>query len=549
MHKFIGIGLIIALLLAVLPISAQDVTAEPTSDATLEVTTEVTLEPTLETTSEATSEATMESTSEATMEATSEVTAETTVQITPSATLSATAAPIVPGDGAGISVADQIVLNGMVMIDNVTAPKAGFVSIFATDSNGANAHLVGLAPVQAGTTDNLSVPIDGAMATPFLTAQVHVDDNQPGVFEFGHVTGADMPLTGADAGFPAARAFKIAGIFSFDQQPVNNTVVIASVVSEIGGWLVIHAEANGQPGAVLGQTLLKPGTNPAVKVTLSSDGLTPVVWPMLHVDDTTIGTYEYGTVANADLPIFLGDVTATRPMKLTDAPTVFLADGSPLAAITVPSISASPQTFDSDPNAGLNFMVDNVISVGPGFVDVHADDDGHPSGSLGHTAVLDGQNANVAVMLLPEMNMPITPVVWPMLHSDTNNNGTYDYLMIPGTDLAVVYNGDVVTQMVTLSGSAVATGVPVLNTTPVPTTDLTSTATATGTTPTDIPTPEASVEATSEATVEATSEMTAEPTAENTAESTAEMTEAPTAEATIGTDVTETPTLTATATP
>jgi len=189
MRKFICTGLIIGLLLAMVPASAQEVTAEPTSDATLEVTTEVTPESTLETTSEATSEATAENTAEST----SEVTAETTLTATNQATTiaTATAAPIVPGDGAGITVSDQIVLNGMVLIDNVTAPKAGFVSIFATDSTGANAHLIGFAAVQAGTTDKLSVPIDGAMATPFLTAQVHADDNQPGVFEFGHIAGAD----------------------------------------------------------------------------------------------------------------------------------------------------------------------------------------------------------------------------------------------------------------------------------------------------------------------------------------------------------------------
>jgi hypothetical protein len=348
-----------------------------------------------------------------------------------------------------------------------------------------------------------------------------------------------MPLTGADAGFPAARAFRIAGIFSFDQQPADNTVVIASVISEIGGWLVVHAEANGQPGPVLGQTLLKPGTNAAVQVTLNADGLTPVVWPMLHVDDTTIGTYEFGTVENADLPIFLGDVTATRPMALTDAPTVLLADNTPLDNVTtVPAVSAAPQTFDTDPNSGLNFVVDNVISIGPGFVDVHTDDNGYPSGSLGHSPVLDGQNSGVSVLLMPQMNMPITPVVWPMLHQDTNANGTYDYLMIPGEDLPVVYNGAVVTIMATLSGSAVATMAPVGEMTAVPPTmDMGGTTTATATSPTAIPT------ASSEATSEATSETTPEATSDGTAEATADVTD----EATV--EVTPEMTVTLTATP
>ena len=45
-----------------------------------------------------------------------------------------------------------------------------------------------------------------------------------------------------------------------------STVVVASVISEIGGWLAIHADDNGQIGAVLGQTPLVPGTNPAVMI-------------------------------------------------------------------------------------------------------------------------------------------------------------------------------------------------------------------------------------------------------------------------------------------
>jgi hypothetical protein len=44
-----------------------------------------------------------------------------------------------------------------------------------------------------------------------------------------------------------------------------------------------------------------------------------------------------------------------------------------------------------------------------------------------------------------------------MLHSDTNGNGVYEYLMIPGVDLPVVYNGGVVTIPVSINGSAIGT--------------------------------------------------------------------------------------------
>lgn len=525
MRKLIYFGLIIGLLLMAAPGSAQETaTPEPTVEVTVEPTDEVTAEPTDETTPEATDEATSEATDEATDEATSEATTETTAQVTATATATA---GIVPGDGAEITVSDQIVLNGLVMIDSVTAPEAGFVSIFATDANGANAHLVGIAPVEAGTNENVAVMIDGAMATPFLTAQVHIDNNQPDVFEFGQVAGADMPLTGADAAFPAARAFKIAGIFSYDQQSLDNSVVIASVISEVGGWLVIHAEENGQPGPVLGQTLLAPGTNPAVRVTLAANGQTPILWPMIHVDDTAIGAYEFGTVADADLPIFLGDVTATRPMAITDVPMVVLTDNTPMMEtdpIVIPSVSAAEQVFDANVSPDVVFLVDQAVSVGPGFVDVHADGGGHPSGSLGHAPLLDGENSNVSVPLTPMMTMPITTVVWPMLHSDSNENGVYDYLMLPGEDLPFVYNGAVVTVPVNISGSAI---VPIILTAG-PTVDASITPIATAA-PTSEATADVTDEATDEATAEPTDEATGEPTDEATAEPTDEATDDPTA--------------------
>jgi hypothetical protein len=539
MRKLACVFMVMGMLLAALPSAAQD-TATPTLEATVEVT-ESTAEAT-ESTAEAT-EGTAEVTPESTETGTAEATSETTATVTPGVTVSATAAPVNPPAPSPILVSDQITLNGMVMIDSVTADSQGFVALYATDGNGANAHLVGVAPIPAGTTDNLAIPIDGAMATPFLTAQLHVDNNRVGVFEFGKTEGADAPVTTVDGGRPAAQSFKIAGIFSFDQQPMNNTVVIASVISEIGGWLVIHSEANGQPGPVLGQTLLVPGTNANVKVTLNADGQTPVVWPMLHVDDTTIGTYEFGTVQGADLPIFLGSVTATRPMKLTDAPTTLLADGRPLEATVPPSIADSGQPTDPANNINTGtFVVDQVVSAGPGFVDVHTDEDGHPSASLGSTSVLDGTINGVTVQLAAPVGMSITPIVWPMLHSDTDENGTYEYLMIPGADLPVIYNGGVVT-VPAASGVVLPTNVPSITVTPgpiataVPTT-LVPTIAATGT--------EATAEAT-EVTAEAT-ESTAEAT-----EATAEATE-PTAEATEGTaevtpDLTTTATLTLTATP
>jgi len=359
-----------------------------------------------------------------------------------------------------VQVMSQAVLNGMVTISRVDADAAGFVVIHA-DENGEPGHVVGVAAITAGGADNLAIMIDGAMATPVLHAMLHTDDNTQGVFEYNDNPAADAPLTGGYT------TFTIAAIFAYDQQPIENTVIIASAISETGGWLVVHADNNGSPGPVLGQALINPGTNPAVIVPLAADGQTPVLWPMLHVDDNTVGTYEFGQVEGADAPVVVEGQVATRPMNATETPTVMLADGTMLEGPQTPLIiPAMSQMLDTMTTGGSGeFTVDNVMSIGAGFIDVHADMMGHPAFSLGHTPVADGENTGVVVPLMVPPSMPamtITPMVWPMLHADTNSNGIYEYLKVVGADLPVIYNGAVVTvpTMVGAVDSSMATSEP-----------------------------------------------------------------------------------------
>ncbi len=347
-----------------------------------------------------------------------------------------------PGD-PGIVVEDQVSLNGMVTIASVTADSAGFIVIHA-DENGQPGHVVGVSPVAAGATENLSIMIDGAMATPVLHAMFHIDDGQPGVFEWKADPSLDAPLSGN------VSTFTIAAIVAFDQQPIENTVIIASVISPDGGWLVISADDNGQPGQALGQALVNPGTNPSVIVPLAADGQTPVLWASLAVDDGEIGTFEAGQVEGADAPFSLNGQSAMHPINVAEAPTLLLTDGTPLEIAQVPYIiPAANQVLDtSAPGASGEILIESAFSVGQGFIDVHADDGGHPGVSIGVAPLADGEQMGVIVPVGPPPTMPdmvIPPMVWPMLHSDTNANGVYEYLMIVGADLPVVYNGAVVT--------------------------------------------------------------------------------------------------------
>lgn len=183
---------------------------------------------------------------------------------------------------SSLVVADQLSLDGTVTVTNVTSPSAGFIAIHA-DVDGMPGPVVGIAPLQAGSLDSVQIPIDASGATPTLHAMLHVDDNTTGAFEFERVPGADMPII--TDGQVITYPFRVTAIRAYDQMIVNNAFVVASAVLEAGGWLVIHADDNGAPGPVLGQAPLRPGTNAGVFVPLAAEGQTPVVWPMLHVDD------------------------------------------------------------------------------------------------------------------------------------------------------------------------------------------------------------------------------------------------------------------------
>src|SRR5581483_9079503 len=97
----------------------------------------------------------------------------------------------------------------------------------------------------------------------------------------------------APAAAPAA-AQPTGSVTASDQPVVDGAITVANVTAGQDGWIVAHLDENGAPGKVLGYTAVKAGDNANVKIKLSED--VPVggkLWPMLHIDAGTIGTYEF----------------------------------------------------------------------------------------------------------------------------------------------------------------------------------------------------------------------------------------------------------------
>lgn len=84
-----------------------------------------------------------------------------------------------------------------------------------------------------------------------------------------------------------------------DQLIVNSKVTIAKVVSVGPGWMTIHADSNGAPGAGIGQAAVSSGVNTNVAVEIDATKATSTLYAMLHVDKGIIGTYEF---PGADVP-------------------------------------------------------------------------------------------------------------------------------------------------------------------------------------------------------------------------------------------------------
>lgn len=101
-----------------------------------------------------------------------------------------------------------------------------------------------------------------------------------------------------------------------DQYP-GNVVYVSSAQLANGGWVEIHKDDNGKPGAIIGSTYVEKGIAP-VKVTLTEktvDG--QLYYAMLHSDD---GDKKFDAAKDAPLKDSRGNIIM-KPFRATTAVT------------------------------------------------------------------------------------------------------------------------------------------------------------------------------------------------------------------------------------
>ena len=105
-----------------------------------------------------------------------------------------------------------------------------------------------------------------------------------------------------------------------DQEGDGTTVTVDSVTLPTDGFIAVHADADGNPGPVIGHSdLLDEGTSTDVVITLDTPlEATASVWPMAHVDANGNGVYEF-----------------TPPDEVIDIPATFASGDTAVVSVTV----------------------------------------------------------------------------------------------------------------------------------------------------------------------------------------------------------------------
>lgn len=119
---------------------------------------------------------------------------------------------------------------------------------------------------------------------------------------------------------PAETAETVTGtLVAANQSGDGTSLVVKKVtINNSTGWIALHKDAKGAPGAVVGFVEIAEGESTKVKVKGEKKLVTGAYWPMLHTDDGTIGTYEFGESEGAkDAPVMADGKPVMKKVKYT----------------------------------------------------------------------------------------------------------------------------------------------------------------------------------------------------------------------------------------
>lgn len=280
--------------------------------------------------------------------------------------------PPVTGPGE-ITFLEQFVEGSAVIVASVTMPSAGFV-VLQSDASGTPGEVLGVSDlIGRGTVAGVVVPLFFPLEERRVVhATLHIDMDGDRQFRYEPPDDfIDLPATLAD-GSPATATAAIdllaplapAAITLADQRSAGATVVVAEVTLPAAGFVALHADEDGVPGAVLALSdLLPEGTSREVELTLYQPlDMTQQVFAVLYVDRDRNGVADLASAESRD------DV-AQGP------------DGGParsLAVVTLVGLAPTVLRVEDQEGDGTEVTVASVALPSAGFLELRLDQGGAP---------------------------------------------------------------------------------------------------------------------------------------------------------------------------
>jgi len=126
--------------------------------------------------------------------------------------------------------------------------------------------------------------------------------------------------TASGSGSSSAAASASGTLDAANQTSDGKSVTVASVTLKAGGkggWIALHTDVSGKPGPVKYFVAVPSGASNKVVIPTPEGIPTGDYWPMLHVDDHMVGTYEFPKIAGADLPAMSNGMVVMKKITVT----------------------------------------------------------------------------------------------------------------------------------------------------------------------------------------------------------------------------------------
>ncbi|MFV1949840.1 MAG: hypothetical protein ACC633_07910, partial [Anaerolineales bacterium] len=295
------------------------------------------------------------------------------------------------------------------MINKATIDQPGWI-VIQSDDDGEPGHVLGFSQIDNSESENLTVGIDPKMATSVLYAVLYYDRGITGVFEF---PGPDAPVKFngrvASKSFTADNKATLPSLTVSDQVVSEDGIITIDAVRALAdGYLALHNDQDGDPGALLAFVPVNTGLTRDLAVKVNWRSATPIIHAVLYEDMDQIGYFD---PVDEDPLVHVLDQPISSSFLAKFPPDVFVLD---------------------QPVVGESLVVEKAVSYGPGWLVVYNDDEGTIGMIIGWAALDDGINEGIEIEVNPSA---ATPTLHLMIHQDLEDIGQFEF---PRTDPPVL---------------------------------------------------------------------------------------------------------------